>query len=140
MANAHPYRPEDTTTITPYLSVHDGAAALDFYTRAFGAEELFRLANDDGRIEHATMRIGDAKIYLSDEIGGMRSPKSMDGTPVMFYMYVPDCDSVWRQALAAGASVVEPMADKEWGDRYGQLEDPFGHRWGIATMRHPPDE
>jgi uncharacterized glyoxalase superfamily protein PhnB len=135
MAN---YRPEGVTTVTAYLSVSDGAGAIDFYTRAFAAEERFRLANDDtGAVEHATLRIGDSTVYLASETTATPSPRTLGASSVMLYLYVPDCDAVWERALAAGAKVVEPIDDQSWGDRYGLLEDPFGHRWGVATQRHP---
>ena len=131
------YRPDDVTTVTAYMTVRDAAAAIDFYKRAFEAEERYRMARDaDGAVEHATLRIGDSTVYLADELGAVKSPVALGGSPVQLFLYVPDCDAVWQRAIAAGARVVVPMADQEWGDRYGLLEDPFGHLWGIATMKH----
>jgi PhnB protein len=127
------YRPANVTTVTPYLSVRGASAAIDFYKRAFGAEELFRMAEADGRIGHATIRIGDSTVYLADETTGWKSPQTIGGSPMTLHMYVPDCDATWKRATDAGGKVVVPLADHEWGDRYGQLEDPFGHLWAIAT-------
>lgn len=138
-----PHRPPDITTVTPYLTVHGAAAAIDFYVRAFAAEERYRLEGEGGRIEHATLRIGDATLYLADAPANQPVPAPAPAggpTSVMLFMYVPDCDAVWRRALAAGASELVPMADQEWGDRFGQLRDPFGHVWGIATMRATGDQ
>jgi uncharacterized glyoxalase superfamily protein PhnB len=135
MSEHKTYRPEGVTTVTAYLSVQGGADAIDFYKRAFSAEERFRLDGDGGRIEHATLTIGDSTVYLSDESPQSPAPRALGGSPVTLYMYVPDCDAVWQRALAAGATEIEPMADQEWGDRWGMLRDPFGHLWGIATRR-----
>ena len=135
--SATDYRPEGVTTVTAYLAVSDGAAAIAFYKRAFDAEERFRMARDDGFVEHATLRIGDSTLYLSNEPphGPARSPSALGGTGVTLYVYVPDCDAVWARALEAGATVVTPLDDQAWGDRYGLLCDPFGHLWAIATMK-----
>ena len=97
-----PTAPKGRPPSTPYLTAHDGSAAIDFYKRAFGAEERFRMENDASAIEHATLLIGDAIVYLSDELGAMRSPRTLGGSPVTMHMYVPDCDTTWAQALAAG--------------------------------------
>jgi PhnB protein len=132
---AKDYRPEGMTTITPYLCVRGGADAIDFYRRAFGAKELSRMASPDGLVGHATLLIGDATVYLSDEMMGATSPKTLGGSPVTLHMYVPDCDATFKQAVAAGATEIQPPADQFWGDRYGQVEDPFGHRWGISTQK-----
>jgi uncharacterized glyoxalase superfamily protein PhnB len=129
------YRPEGVTTITAYLTVKGGAQAIDFYKRAFDAEELYRLEGDGGRIDHATLRIGDSTLYLCDENEHAQSPTTLGGTPITFHMYVPDCDAIWRRAVDAGATQISPVADQDWGDRYGQVEDPFGYRWGIATQK-----
>jgi PhnB protein len=132
------YRPEGVTTVTVYLTVARGAEAIDFYKRAFSAEERFCSARDDGFIEHATLRIGDSTVYLADAsqtTSGASAPETLGGTPVTMYLYVPDCDATWKRAVDAGATIVTPLNDQEWGDRYGLLRDPFGHLWAIATMK-----
>jgi PhnB protein len=129
--------PEGYHTLTPYLTVHDGAGAIDFYKKAFGAQEEFRLESPPGKIGHAELRIGDSKIMLSEEMpgGSCRSPKSLGGTTITLFLYVEDVDRSFQQAVAAGAKVAMPVADMFWGDRYGQVTDPFGHSWGMATHK-----
>jgi PhnB protein len=122
------------SNVCPYLTVRNGTAAIDFYKQAFEAEETFRMARDDGALEHATLLIGETTVYLSDEgPGASKSPETLGGSPVMLHLVVPDCDAVWARALAAGGTEVEPMADQGWGDRWGLMRDPFGHLWGITT-------
>jgi PhnB protein len=120
---------------TPYLCCKDAAGAIAFYKKAFGATELMRLAEPTGRIGHAEVKIGGAVIMLSDEHPeiGVRSPQSLGGTPVGIHLYVEDVDALSNQAVAAGAKLVRPVADQFYGDRSGTLEDPFGHRWYVAT-------
>jgi PhnB protein len=120
---------------TPYLSVKDAAAAIDFYKHAFGAREVMRMAQPDGRIGHAELRIGDAPFMLADEFPeiNFRSPKSIGGTPVNILVYVHDVDGLVQRAIAAGAKSLRPVADQFYGDRVGVLEDPFGHSWSFAT-------
>jgi PhnB protein len=120
---------------TPYLCCKDAAGAIAFYKKAFGATELMRLAEPTGRIGHAEVKIGGAVIMLSDEHPeiGVRSPQSLGGTPVGIHLYVEDVDALSNQAVAAGAKLVRPVADQFYGDRTGTLEDPFGHRWYVAT-------
>lgn len=127
--------PTDRPRLGPYITVDDGAAALEFYRRAFGAVELSRMADENGRIGHAELRIGDGVLMLSDEFPeyGARAPKTIGGSPVMLHLYVEDADAVVASAEAAGATVDEPVADQFYGDRGGKLTDPFGHRWWIAT-------
>lgn len=122
-------------TITPYLIVADCAAAIAFYQRAFAAEELMRMAMPDGKIMHAEIRIGDSFLMLSDEAQdwGARSPAHYGGSPVSLMLYLPDADSTYAQALAAGATSVRPMASQFWGDRMGRVKDPFGHEWSLGT-------
>lgn len=136
--------PEGYHTITPYLTVEDGAAALEFYAEAFGAEELFRMDGPDGKIGHAEMKIGDSPFMLADEMEawGNRSPRSLGGTPTSLMIYVEDVDAVFQRALDAGATEVMPVQDHFYGDRSGSVEDPFGHRWSISTHVEdvPPDE
>jgi PhnB protein len=122
-------------TITPSLVVRDAAAAIDFYKRAFGAEELGRMASPDGKIMHAEIRIGDSRVMLGEENEqwGVKSPLSTNGNPGSLHIYVEDADAAFNRALEAGATVKYPLEDAFWGDRYGKLADPFGHEWGIAT-------
>jgi PhnB protein len=127
--------PADYRGATPYLCVHDGKGALEFYQRAFGAKETMRMAQPDGRIGHAEFRIGDAVIMLADEFPemGFRSPKTLGGSPVNLLVYVPDVDAFVKQAEAAGATVQRPPTDQFYGDRMATLTDPYGHGWSIAT-------
>lgn len=129
--------PDGYQGATPYLCVRNGAAAIDFYQKAFGATELMRMAGPDGKLGHAEIKISEAIIMLADEYPemGFRSPQSLGGSPVMLHLYVKDVDSFCSQAIAAGAKVKQPVEDKFYGDRVGQLEDPFGHIWSIATHK-----
>jgi PhnB protein len=128
--------PEGYHTITPYLAVQDAAKAIDFYKRAFGAKEIMRMDGPPGKIGHAELQIGDSRIMLADEMPGMsRSPKSLGGSPVGIFLYVENVDSVFNQAVSAGAKVTAPLEDMFWGDRYGKLDDPFGHSWSVATHK-----
>lgn len=127
--------PEGFRSITPHLVCQGVAEAIAFYQKAFGAVETFRMPGPDGKIMHAEIRIGDSPIMLGDaypEYGSL-DPLTLKGTPVVIHMYVPDADAVFAQATGAGAKTVMPLSDMFWGDRYGQVEDPFGHRWSIAT-------
>jgi len=127
--------PEGVSTVTPHLICAEAASAIDFYKRAFGAQELFRLDGPDGKIMHAAIQIGNSRVMLAEESPKWRTfgPKSLNGTPVSLHLYVEDADSFAQRAVEAGAKVVMPVSDAFWGDRYGQVEDPFGHRWSIAT-------
>ena len=130
--------PTDATRmLAPHLVCDNAAAAIDFYKEAFGAEELMRLPGPDGRLMHGAVSINGAMVMLADAGCGIdaRSPKTLGGTPVTLHLGVPDADSAVARAEAAGASVIMPVADQFWGDRYGIVEDPFGHRWSIATPR-----
>jgi PhnB protein len=118
---------------TPYLVVSDAARAIDFYKRAFGASELARMGTPEGKIGHAELKIGDSIIMLSDELMGNRSPQTLGGSPVSIFLYVEDVDSVFNQAVNAGAKSDASPTDMFWGDRFGRLTDPFGHIWAIAT-------
>lgn len=126
--------PKGYHTVTPSLVVAGAAKALDFYQKAFGAEEIMRFPGPDGSIMHAEFRIGDSVIMLGDEMPehGGRGPKSIGGTPVSFFVYRENVDAAWKKAVDAGATVVMPLADQFWGDRTGCLEDPFGHKWWLA--------
>ena len=136
--------PDGYHTATPYLIIKGAAAALDFYKKAFGATELFRMAGPDGRIGHAEIRIGDSHIMLADEVPGMGflSPQTLGGSPISLMLYVPDVDKVFQQAVAAGATSQRPVQNQFYGDRSGTLKDPFGHVWTIGTHVEdvPPDE
>ncbi|SRR5579885_2460730 len=131
--------PDGFHSLAPHLTVEGAAEAIEFYKRAFGAQELGRMPAPDGkRLMHAMLRIGDSPLMLVDdfpEYGGKGGPKKLGGTPVTLHLYVEDCDAVYNQAVAAGATPVMPPADMFWGDRYAQLNDPFGHRWSIATHK-----
>ena len=120
-------------TITPYLIVKDGAGALEYYKQAFGATGVVRMDAPDGRIMHAEFKIGDSMVMLAEEMGPNRSPQSLGGTPVSIFLYVEDVDSVFDQAVKAGAKANMPPQDMFWGDRFGKLTDPFGHEWALAT-------
>lgn len=121
--------------VTPHLVCAGAAAAIEFYRAAFGAEELLRVAAPGGTLMHARIRIGDSSVMLVDEFPecGCFGPKHLSGTPVVLHLYVENADAVAARAVAAGAKVILPVQDMFWGDRYGLLEDPFGHRWSVAT-------
>ena len=127
--------PKGYHTITPYITVRDAARAIEFYKQAFGAVERGIMKGDDGKIMHAELMIGDSIIMLADEFPefGALSPQSIGGTGTGLHIYVEDVDSAFDRALKAGGSVEMPVSDMFWGDRYGKLKDPFGHRWSIAT-------
>ncbi|MEX2223906.1 MAG: VOC family protein [Candidatus Rokuibacteriota bacterium] len=132
--------PDGYHTVTPALIVKDGAEAIAFYKRAFGAQEIMRMDGPDGRTVHAEIQVGDSRIMLSDEMPdmGCLSPASVGGPTSSLYLYVPDVDSAFQRAVTAGAKVLMPVADMFWGDRFGQVEDPSGHRWGLATHVEDP--
>lgn len=127
--------PEGYHTLTPYLSVDDAAAAIDFYQRAFGAKERVRMAGPDGKIAHAELEIGDSFVMLSDPFPQFvpRSPNELGGTSVGLFAYVENVDEVVQQAVDAGATLTMAPEDQFWGDRFGSVTDPFGHSWQIAT-------
>jgi PhnB protein len=130
--------PEGFHTVTPALVVRDAVKAIDFYKKAFGAQELVRMPSPDGKIMHAELKIGDSIIFLSDEMpmpGSVKSPQSLGGSTCTLNVYVPNVDDVFKQAIAAGGKESMPVADQFWGDRYGTLVDPFGYSWGIATHK-----
>jgi PhnB protein len=127
--------PNGMHTVTPHLVCAGAADAIEFYKAAFGAVELARLPGPDGRLVHALIRIGDSAVMLVDEFPdwGSKGPKVLGGSPVTLHLYVDDVDAFTARAVDAGAKVTMPVDDMFWGDRYGQLEDPFGHRWSVAT-------
>lgn len=135
MADVKPI-PDGYHSVTPYLICDRAADAIEYYKKAFGATELFRM-DHEGKVGHAELKIGDSPIMLADEYPqmGYRSPKALGGTPVSIMIYVEDVDSVYQQAIDAGATEVKPLQDQFYGDRSGTLTDPFGHVWTIATHK-----
>ena len=127
--------PHGMHTVTPQLTCAGAVDAIDFYKKAFGAVETARLPDDEGKIMHAAIRIGDSDIMLVDENRewGALSPQSLNGSPVTIHLYVEDVDAFVAKAEQAGAKITMPVADMFWGDRYGTLQDPFGHHWSVAT-------
>jgi PhnB protein len=127
--------PDGYHSITPYLIVRGAARAIDFYQKAFGAEEIMRMESPDGMVMHAEIRIGDSLVMLGDEDPkmGNTSPQTLKGTASGLMIYTENCDSLFERALRAGAEAVMPPTDMFWGDRYGRLVDPFGHKWSIGT-------
>lgn len=129
--------PDGYHSVTPYLIVNDGARAIEYYKRAFGATELFRMDAPGGKIGHAELLLGDSRLMLADEFPEMnaQSPKTIGGSPVHLMIYVENVDEVFRQAIAAGGVESRPVKDQFYGDRSGNLTDPFGHSWTIATHK-----
>ena len=129
--------PAGHRTVAPYLAIKNGVKALEFYKKAFGATEIFRLLTPDGRLGHAEIRLGDSLIMLSDEFPefGGKAPDTLGGSPVSIHLYVEDVDAFFKRALVAGARERKPVMDQFYGDRSGQLEDPFGHLWWVATHK-----
>lgn len=129
--------PEGYHSVTPYLMIKGASRAIDFYQRAFGAKEIFRLPLPDGQVGHAEIRIGDSTLMLADvcEEGPSRSPDALGGSPVVLHVYVEDVDARFAQAVNAGATIVKPLQDQFYGDRSGTLQDPFGHLWFLATHK-----
>jgi uncharacterized glyoxalase superfamily protein PhnB len=127
--------PEGMHSLTPYLICANASEAIAFYKKAFGATELFRMPGQEGKIAHAQIRIGNSPVMLTDEAPQQNclSPKTLKGTPVTLYLYVENADKAFEQAVEAGATVKMPLADMFWGDRWGLVEDPFGHQWHIAS-------
>lgn len=127
--------PEGYHTVTPYLIIKGAAEAIEFYKKAFGATEVFRMAQPDGKIGHAEVQIGDSRIMLADEFPemGYLGPSTLGGSSVSILLYVEDVDAVFNQAVAAGGVEQKPLEDKFYGDRMGSLVDPFGHVWHVGT-------
>jgi PhnB protein len=136
--------PEGYNTVTPYLAVDDAAQAIEYYKKAFGAKERMRMETPDGKIGHAELEIGDSMVMLSDPFpqATTRPPKELGGTSGSVFMYVEDVDAVVKQAVDTGATITMEVADQFWGDRFGSIQDPFGHSWSIATHVEdvPPEE
>lgn len=128
-------KPDGYHTVTPYIIVNGAAAALEFYTKAFNATELFRMEGPGGSIMHAEFKIGDSPIMIADEHPEMGAvgPKTVGGTPVSIMLYVDDVDAIYKQSLAAGAKTVRDIANQFYGDRSACIEDPFGHKWTVST-------
>lgn len=128
--------PKGYHTLTPHIFVSDAKKAAEFYQKAFGAEVLGIAEAPDGKVLHAEVKIGDSILMFNDEVpqmGVLAPTTTKAGTSMTLHMYVEDADKVFASALAAGAKVIMPLEDQFWGDRYGTVEDPFGHRWSIAT-------
>lgn len=127
--------PDGMYTVTPHLVCSSAAEAIEFYKKAFAAEEVCRIPGPQGKLIHAMVRIGDSAVMLVDEFPewGSVGPKLLKGSPVTLHLYVEDAESFFKRAEAAGARVTMPLSDMFWGDRYGQIEDPFGHHWSVAT-------
>jgi len=127
--------PKDMHSVTPHLVCAGAADAIEFYRKAFGATEEVRLPGPGGKLMHAMIRIGGSAIMLADEMPewGSLGPKALKGSPVTIHLYVDDVDTFVERAVKAGAKVTMPVDDMFWGDRYGKLEDPFGHHWSVAT-------
>jgi PhnB protein len=130
--------PPGMHSVTPHLVCADAADAIEFYKKAFNAQEYGRVPGPDGRLMHALINIGDSMVMLVDEYPeyGSLGPKARNGTSVTLHMYVEDADKQFKQALDAGCTVQMPLDDMFWGDRYGVVQDPFGHMWSIATHIH----
>ena len=130
--------PEGQHSITPYLAINDAAKAIEFYKKAFGAVEMFRLDAPGGRVGHAELKIGDSSVMLGDPCvmeGGLSASQKLAGAAVGLHLYVEDCDKVYAQALAAGATQVYEVKDQFYGDRSGTLKDPFGNMWFVSTHK-----
>lgn len=141
MARARPI-PEGHHAITPYLRVKEAVKAIDFYRQAFGAKEMFRLAEPSGRIAHAELEIGDSRLMISDEFPemGLFAPHGSEEAPMVIYLYVEDVDAIARSASAAGARMVKDLKDEFYGDRTCKLVDPYGHYWFVATHKEDLDQ
>jgi PhnB protein len=135
MAKVKPI-PEGYHSVTPYLIIDGAAKAIDYYKKAFGASELFRMEHQ-GKIGHAEIKIGDSPVMLADEQPSMGyvGPKSVGGTPVSLMIYVEDVDKIYKQAIASGGVELKALQDQFYGDRSGTLKDPFGHIWTVATHK-----
>ena len=136
--------PEGYHSVSPALAIDGAADAIEFYKRAFGATERYRMPGPEGRIAHAELQIGDSVVMLSDPFpdSSVKSPSALGGTTVGIFVYVEDVDAVFQQAVDAGATVTMELEDQFWGDRFGSLTDPYGHHWSLATHVEdvPPDE
>ncbi len=129
--------PKGFSSVTPHLVIKDCAKAIDFYKKAFGAQEIYRSLMPDGVVMHAIIQIGNSFVMMADEFPDMGavSPNTLGGTTTTLHIYTDDADKLFQQATDAGATPIMSIADMFWGDRYGQIQDPFGHRWAIATHK-----
>ncbi|MBL0897320.1 MAG: VOC family protein [Reyranella sp.] len=134
-------QPTGEQTLRAHMTVHDAKAAIDFYAKAFGAEEVFRLVEPAGRVGHAEIRIGDTLLMLNDEYPdfGARSPAAIGGSPVAFYIRVADADAAVKRAVKAGATIVRPVEDQFYGERMGMVACPFGYRWSLSVPKEELD-
>jgi PhnB protein len=136
----------DQPTFAPYLVVSNAAAAIDFYKKAFGAREITRhAAPGTDKLMHAHLVIHGGSLFLADDFAGQmgkksETPEALGGSPVTFHLHVENADATWDEAVAAGAEITMPLADQFWGDRYGQLRDPFGHKWSIGQTKSRPSQ
>jgi PhnB protein len=128
--------PPGFRSVTPYLAINGAAAAIDWYKKAFGAKELARQAVPGGKLMHARIRIGDSIVMLSDTFpgSGPQSPDVLGNSPVTLHIYISNVDKIWNQAVDAGAKVTMPLDNQFWGERYGQLTDPYGHHWSVSQQ------
>lgn len=127
--------PEGFNSVTPHIVIKGAGAAMDFYKKAFGAEEVMRMPAPDGSIMHGELKLGNSRIMIAEENPqmGCQSPQTLGGSPVSIHLYVNDADSFYNIAVKAGATPIMPLTNMFWGDRYGMVADPFGHKWSIAT-------
>jgi PhnB protein len=138
MAKAKKTVPEGYHTVTPSLTLDNAAAAIEWYKKALGAEEVARAVGPDGKIMHAEIRVGDSRIMLNDPMMGTKGPKGFGGSPASLWVYTEDCDALFKRAVSAGANVLPGMGqmqDQFWGDRSGSFTDPHGYNWTIATHK-----
>ena len=128
--------PKGFGTVTPYLTINGAAAAIDWYKKAFGAKELEREPTPDGKLMHARIRIGDSIVMMSDVFPGAggQAPDILGNSPVTLHVYLKNVDKMWQQAVDAGAKVTMPLDNQFWGERYGQITDPFGHHWSLSQV------
>jgi PhnB protein len=128
--------PKGFGTVTPYLAINGAAAAIDWYKKAFGAKEVERFPTPDGKLMNARIRIGDSNVMMSDVFpgAGSQAPDTLGNSPVTLHVYVKNVDKVWQQAVDAGAKITMPLDNQFWGERYGQLTDPFGHHWSLSQV------
>jgi len=127
--------PQPKHTVVPYLRVKGAAKAIEFYTQALGAREHMRMPTPDGRVMHAELEVAGGVVFLSDEFPEMGGATGAPNGAASVHLNVPDCDALWQQAMAAGATAIMPPTDMFWGDRFGKFKDPFGHEWSVATTK-----
>ena len=135
MATAASFRPKGFHAVTPHLLCDDTAAAIDWYKKVFGAEEVGRSLDPQGQIMHAELRIGDSPLYINDAMMQHKSPKDFGGSPVAFWIYIDNSDAMFKRAVDAGGKVQMPLENQFWGDRAGSIVDPAGYTWWIATRK-----